>query len=144
VALLLLLTTLLLSLLLTGCGGKDTIAGETPQATAEAFVEAMKAGEYDRVAAGFEFETYARANQENWDDIPVGQRNEIIGRLREDQSNRLRGLAGMFMGEASVGEVQQQADSATATITAGANTLVLGMKQVEGRWLISSMAEVTG
>ncbi len=140
----LLLLAFLASLLFAGCGGKDTIAGDTPKATAEGFIEAMKAGDYKKVAQGFEFETYARANNDDWDSIPPGQRSQIVGKLRENQAGELEALAGMFTGEASVGNVQEQGGSATVIINAGANTLLLQMKQMEDEWLISSMVEQTG
>ncbi len=135
---------LLACLLFAGCGGKETIAGATPTATAEGFIEAMKATEYDTVAAGFEFDTYARANNDDWDSIPSGQRSQIVRKLREDQANKLEALAGMFTGEATVGTVQEQGGSAIVAINAGANTLMLQMKQIEGEWLITTMVEQTG
>ncbi|HCA46700.1 MAG TPA: hypothetical protein DEP45_04865 [Armatimonadetes bacterium] len=130
--------------LLCGCGGRDTIAGPTPQATAQAFVDAMKAGEYDTVAAGFDYETYARANNEDWDSIPSGQQTQIFHKLQEEKAQELQALAGMFAGEASVGQVQEQGTSASAIINAGANALTLRMTQAEGEWRVSSVIEQAG
>lgn len=137
-------TTLLASLLIAGCGGKATIAGDSPKATAEAFIEAMKAGNYEKVARGFEFETYARSENPDWDTFGQHERNLIVEKLAEKKATELQALAGMFTGEASVGNVQEQGAAATVTVNAGANTLLLQMKQVEGEWLISSVAESTG
>ena len=131
-------------LVLCGCGGRDTIAGTTPEATAQAFVEAMKAGEYDTVAAGFDYETYARANNEDWDSIPSGQQTQIFHKLQEEKAQELQALAGMFAGEASVGLVQAQGGSASAIINAGANSLTLRMMQADGEWRVSNVVEQAG
>ena len=130
--------------LLGGCGGRDTIAGTTPEATAQAFVDAMKAGEYDTVAAGFDYETYARANNEDWDSIPSGQQTQIFHKLQDEKAQELQALAGMFAGEASVGQVQAQGGSASAIINAGANSLTLRMMQADGEWRVSNVVEQAG
>jgi|LSQX01.2.fsa_nt_gb hypothetical protein len=135
---------LLAIVLLGGCGGRDTIAGTTPEATAQAFVDAMKAGEYDTVAAGFDYETYARANNEDWDSIPSGQQTQIFHKLQEEKAQELQALAGMFAGEASVGQVQAQGGSASAIINAGANSLTLRMMQADGEWRVSNVVEQAG
>lgn len=134
---------LLASLLLTGCGAKDTIAGSTPEATAGAFVEAMRAGEYDRVAAGFDYQTYARRENPDWDTFGQHQRELIVSSLREGRERELRALAGMFAGEVSVRDVQQQDQIATAAIEAGANTVVLRLRLIDGEWLIGDLVEAT-
>ena len=141
-ALALLALSLLLPLL-AGCGESDTIAGSTPQATAEAFVEAMQAGEYEKVAKGFDYETYARRENPDWDSIPQSQRNLIVEKLQEDRAGQLQAMAGMMTGEVTVGEVQQQGDTATVNILAGANSVVLGMREIDGEWLVATMAEIT-
>ncbi|MGI5818902.1 MAG: hypothetical protein ACOX9R_12490 [Armatimonadota bacterium] len=133
----------LLILLVAGCGAKETIARGTPKATAEAFIEAMKAGQYETVAAGFDFETYARRENPDWDTFGGHQRDLIVEKLREDQARELSGLAGMFAGDTSLGDVRQQGDTASVTVTAGANALTLQMKQIDDEWWILSMVERT-
>ncbi|MFW6155828.1 MAG: hypothetical protein ACOC7J_00800 [Armatimonadota bacterium] len=135
---------LLATLLLSGCGGRDTIAGDTPQETAEGFAEAMQAGDYGMAATGFDYATSARRQNPDWDNFGEHQRNLIVEELQEDRANEIRSLAGMFTGEASVGDVQQRDSSATATVSAGANTLILQMRQIEDQWLISNVVEDTG
>ncbi len=125
----------------SGCGGKASIAGSSPKATAEAFVEQMKAGNYDVVAAGFEYETYARANNENWDSIPAGQRDLIISKLQERKAAELQALSGMMTGEVTVGEARAEDDAQVVPITVGASTLDLHMVSVEGNWHIRQMVE---
>jgi hypothetical protein len=133
------------ALLLAGCGEEDTIAKSTPQATAEAFAAAMQAGEYDKVAAGFDYETSARQENPDWDTFGESQRNLIVDKLQEDKAKELQAMAGMFAGgEPTVGNVQEQNGQAGATISAGANKLVLQMRQIEGKWLIANVYEGTG
>jgi hypothetical protein len=136
---------MLLLTLISGCGGRSTIAGSTPQQTAEGFVEAMQAGDYAMAATGFDYATNARRQNPDWDNFGEHQRNLIVEKLQEDRANELRSLAGMFSGgEASVGDVQQHDSSATTPISAGANTLMLQMRQIEDQWLISNVVEDTG
>ncbi len=131
--------------LLPGCGERSTIAGDTPQQTAAGFVEAMQAADYAMAATGFDYATNARRQNPDWDNFGEHQRNLIVEKLRGDRADQLRSLAGMFAsGEASVGDVQQRDSSASATINAGANTLVLQMRQIEDQWLIASVVEDTG
>lgn len=139
------LLALLATLLLAGCGGKETIAKATPQATAEAFIEAMAEADYDLVAAGFDYETNARRDNPDWDTFGQSQRNLIVGKLQENKARELQALAGMFAsGEASVGDVEEQGDTATVTINAGANTLELEMNNIEGQWYVYNIEEQTG
>lgn len=135
---------ILVATLLAGCGGKDTIAGSTPEATADAFIAAMQAGEYDRVAAGFDYETDSRRENPDWDTFGESQRNLIVGKLQERKAEDLRALAGMFSGEASVTDINKQPQTATAAISAGANTVILRMRLVEGKWMIAGMEEQAG
>ncbi len=132
------------STVLVGCGGEATIAGDTPEATANAFVEAMKAKEYDKVAAGFDYETYARQQNPDWDTFGESQRNLIVDKLQEDKAEEIEALAGMFAGgEATISNVKQKDDEAGATINAGANKLVLHLIHTDGKWLILKVYEGT-
>jgi hypothetical protein len=65
--LVLLMTATAAVILLAGCAGPQSIARKTPEATGKAFIEAMKAGDYDMVARGFEYETQAREKNPDWD-----------------------------------------------------------------------------
>ncbi len=129
---------------LSGCAAPTSTARETPKATAEAFVEAIQNGEYEVAAAGFDYETYARANNDNWDSIPPGQQGLIVGKLREDKARQLQALSGMMTGEVSVGEARQQGDRATVPLSAGPTTIELHMVQKDGLWYIQMIRERTG
>lgn len=126
---------------LVGCGGQKSIAGDSPKATAEAFVEAMKAGDYDAIAAGFDYETKAREESTDWDTFGTSQRNLIIQSLQERRESEIEALAGLFTGEASVGQPQQQGGVTIVPVTVGANTLGLQMRAREGTWYLTHIQE---
>jgi hypothetical protein len=134
---------LLATLLLAGCSEDDTIARATPQATAEAFIEAMQAGEYEKIAAARDYETWARQQNPDWDTFSPSARDLIVDKLQEDEAEKMAALAGMFTGEASVSDVQEQGNTATATLSVGANALTLRMNKIEGKWHIYQVEERT-
>lgn len=137
------IVALLVAALVAGCGGKTSIAGSTPEATANAFIEAMKAGQYDRVAAGFDYETDARRENPDWDSFGEHQRDLIVEKLAERKAREVEALAGMFSGEASLTDIQKQSQTATAAVTAGANTIILRMRLTDGEWQLVSLEEQT-
>lgn len=132
-----------MSALLAGCGGPRSISRGTPEATAKAFVEAMKAGDYDMVARGFDYETYARHENPDWDTFGESQRRLIVGKLQESKAAELQALSGMFTGEAAAGEASERDGRAQVSITAGANTLILHMAQIGQDWHLRRIEEST-
>jgi len=79
---------LTLALCLAGCGGGRGVA-DTPEGTVQAFLEAVQAGDAEAVAALFDYEAYARQENEDWDDIPKGQRDLIVKKLIEERAQAL-------------------------------------------------------
>lgn len=142
VAILVVLTALLA--LLAGCGGRDSIVRATPEATARAFVEAMQAGEYDTVSQGFEFDTFARRENPDWDTFGESQRRLIVGKLQEEKAGELRSMSGMFAQETTVGEAQTRDGRARVNVTAGANALTLHMTKRDDGWHLRRIEEATG
>ena len=140
----LLLIVAALIALLAGCGGPKSIAGNSPQATAQGFVDAMAAGDYDLAATGFDYVTYARATNEDWDTFGQSQRNLIIDKLQEDKASELQALSGMLAEGAQVGAAQTQGTQATVPVTAGATTMQLHMIQQDGQWFIQRIQEGAG
>ncbi|MFW5867634.1 MAG: hypothetical protein ACOCX2_07440 [Armatimonadota bacterium] len=105
----------------------------------------MQTGDYERAATGYDYVTYARRENSDWDSFGEHQRNLIVESLEEDKVAEIRGLAGMFAtGEASVGDVQEQGNTATVIINAGANSLELEMNNLEGKWYVYNVEEQTG
>lgn len=130
-----------LVILASGCGGPKTIASGSPKATAEAFIEAMKAGDYEAVAAGYDYETAARQDNPDWDTFGQSQRNLIIGKLEEARVEELKALAGMMSGEVQVGSPEVQGDRATVPLTVGVQTITMHLIEVEGLWEVLEISE---
>ncbi len=124
-----------------GCGGPKTIAAGSPKATAEAFVEAMKAGDYKTVAAGYDYEAGARQANPDWDSLGQSQRNLIIGKLEEARVEQLKALGGMMSGEVQVGSPEIQGDHASVPLTVGVQTITMRLIQVEGLWKVIEVVE---
>jgi len=130
--------------LLAGCGGPKSLAGNSPQATARGFVDAMAAGDYDLAATGFDYEQYARGANPDWDTFAPQQRKEIVEKLQEQKASELQALSGMLAEGAQVGAAQTQGTRATVPITAGATTVQLHMIQQDGQWYIQRIQEGAG
>ncbi len=130
----------LATLLLTGCGGGPrSIAGETPQATAQAFIDAMAQEQYESIARGWDFEAYARRQNPDWDTFGESQRNLIVQKLRDDQVSRIEAMAGIFAGGAQIGEPEQGPGRAIVPITAGGRTMRMSMTERDGLWYITNI-----
>jgi hypothetical protein len=129
---------------LVGCGSPKTIAKDSPKATAEAFVEAMKSGDYDAIAAGWDYEIAARRDSSSWDDIPPGERKLIIGKLEEAKAKEVEALGGMMTGEVTVGEATVQGQRALVVLTAGQVTVAMMLAEVDGVWKVLQVAERAG
>ena len=136
-----LVLTLALAAALIGCGKPKSIAGSTPRATAEAFVAAIQAGNYDVVAAGYDYETYARTENPDWDTFGQSQRKLIVGKLQEQQAEKLGALAGMLAGEVTVGEARVEGERATVDLTTGSTTLKMSLIKVDGMWKVLGVEE---
>lgn len=138
------ITCALAGCMLLGCGAPKTIARDTPKATAEAFVEAMKSADYDAVAAGWDYEIAARRDSSSWDDIPKGERKLIIGKLQEAKAKEVEALGGMMTAEVTVGDATVRGQRAFVPLAAAQITVGMMLVQVDGVWKILQVAERTG
>jgi len=134
----------LLPLVLAGCGGPKSIARDTPQATGEALVAAIRAGDYDAAAAGFDFEEYAQRENPDWGTFAPQARKEIIGELQKAKATELQALSGMMGTDVSVGEGTIEGDRATVRVAVGPTMLRLQMIRKDGLWYILSVEEGAG
>lgn len=132
---------LVLCLAIAGCGKPATIASDTPKATAEALVAAIKAQNYEAVAEGWDYESYARRENPDWDTFGDSQRKLIVDKLKQERVEAVRALAGMLAGEVKVGGAQLQGGQATVQLTAGPVTLTLLLTQSDGLWKVASVSE---
>ncbi len=129
------------ALLASGCGAKPTIARITPKATAQAFVKAVKEGDYEAVAAGYDYETSARRANPDWGQIPRSQRNLIVGKLREQRAREVEALTGMMLGDVVIGTPEVEGDRATVLLSVGMQTVALDLIKVKGFWKVLQITE---
>lgn len=121
-------------LLVSGCG-KGSGAGPTAQATAESFAAAVGAGKFVDAARAIDYVEAARQQNENWDDIPGGQRDLILGKLAEQKAAELTGYQSIVGNKPTV---TVNADG-TATITGAAGVVNLAFVEREGKQYISAI-----
>ena len=129
------------ALLASGCGAKPTIARITPKATAQAFVKAVKEGDYKAVAAGYDYETSARRAHPDGGELPRSQRNLIVGKLREQRAREVEALTGMMLGDVIIGAPEVEGDRATILLVVGMQTVALDLIKVEGFWKVLRVTE---
>ena len=130
--------------ILAGCGGPKSIARDTPGATGEALVAAIRAGDFDAAAAGFDYEQYAQRENPDWGTFAPQARKEIIGELQKAKAAELQALAGMMGTDVSVGEGTIEGDRATVRMKVGPTVLRLQMIRKDGLWYLLSIEEGTG
>jgi hypothetical protein len=131
---------LLAALLGAGCGGKSP--GGTPESVAQAFADAMARGDTAKAADLCDYVTEARQQNENWDEIPSGQRGQIIGKLKESKRAELESLRGSFTSGMKAGSPQVTGASATVTLQGGQGTVTLQLQQSDGVWGVTGIRGV--
>lgn len=124
---------LALTLLLAGCGDKSV--ENTPEAIAKAFADAIADGDVDSAAKLCDYIAEARKSNEDWDDIPSGQRSQIIRKLQELKQGELQGLASLFGSGMEVGQTNASGSTAGVTLTGGpAGSVVMMLVESDGQW----------
>jgi len=117
---------------LVGCGGGN------PKKVANAFVAAMRDSNSTKAAQYWEYITYAREQNPDWDDIAKGQRNLIIKELQKKRAQELEYWQRYFPIGCKVSEVMVQGDKAIAGLTdARANEIHL--IKVDNRWYVNEV-----
>lgn len=104
--------------LLPGCGGKG--GGDTPEAVAGKFVEAMKGGDTAAAAELFAYDQQARDGNEDWDTLAEQARNLIRQKMVEDKARVLEGFKDLVADDAEVGEAKIEGDEARVAVTGSA------------------------
>ncbi|MCE5217619.1 hypothetical protein LLH03_11400 [bacterium] len=120
---------------LSGCKGAQSVAGDTAEATAKAFAEALNSEDYERAAKAFDYEVYARANFEDWDNIAPNQRRQIVGKLVQQKAQTLGALKKKLGAKIKAGPAQD----GTVALTGDAGTLSLELKAKEGKYYIVNL-----
>lgn len=120
---------------LSGCKGAQSVAGGTAEATAKAFAEALNSGSFEQAAKAFDYEVYARANFEDWDNIAPGQRQQITGKLVQEKAQSLSALKKKLGGNIKAGPAQD----GTVALTGDAGTASIELKAKEGKYYIVNL-----
>ena len=127
------------ALLLGGCGRQEEVAQSSPEATVKAFLEALVSGQTKHAAKAFDFEGQARANNSDWDSIPSGQRNLIIGQMIEEKAQILERWAESITQVPEDLQVTVQGDQASAVVAVDGVSMYLLLVNDSGIWRISGM-----
>jgi len=117
---------------LAGCGGGS------PKGVAKAFVAAMRDGDSARAAGYWDYITYARQENPDWDNIATGQRNLIIKELQKKRAQELEYWQRYFPIGCKVSEIMVEGDSAIATIADGRANEVHLIK-VDNGWYVNEV-----
>jgi hypothetical protein len=133
-AILLLTMVLALAAIFSGCGKKSTV-GATADATAQAFAAALEAGQYDAAASAFDYIAEARKQNENWDDIPSGERSQIIKKVAKMKAEELPALKQRLGSGIKAGAAQ----SGTVSVGGANGSVTLQMMERDGKWYIAEL-----
>jgi hypothetical protein len=115
-----------------GCGKKSAPPPKSADECAKAFAEAVSAGDYEGAAKLYDYQAYAKANNDGWDELDAGKRKMIVGKLREGQMAKLQ--AAFPKGS----KVTSQGSNGTYTLSAGgAAAATIQVHQAGDGWLIN-------
>jgi hypothetical protein len=121
---------------LAGCGGDQN----TPEGTAQAFLDAVKKGDAPAVAKLYDYVAMARVANPDWDSIPEGQRGLIVKKVAEDQAKVIETQIAQLQQtykDAQVGTVTESEETATVQLTGAGNPPALNLVNREGKWLVA-------
>ena len=128
--------SLMIMVALVGCGGGGKGPATTPEGTAKAMLAAIEAGDAGALGALYDFTESARAQNENWGDIPKGQQDLI---LKEEVKKKAQALsAGMEKMKGDYQDAQvgtAQVNGEAATVAVGSQTISL--VQRDGKWYLA-------
>lgn len=109
-----------------------------PEAVARSFVDAMRKGNLEQAASYWDYITYARRENPDWDTFGTSQKNLIIKELAKDRARELEFWRGYFPRSCSVGGVVVDGEEATATIIEG-RAGEIKLVNVDDEWYVSSI-----
>jgi hypothetical protein len=123
---------------LVGCGGGKGPA-TTPEGTVQTMVAAIQAGDALGLAGLYDYTESAKAQNENWGEIPKGQQDLI---LKEEAKRNaaalepgLEKLKAEYQG-AKVGTAQVNGETATVPVETGKGSRTFVLVQREGKWYL--------
>jgi hypothetical protein len=119
--------------LLGGC--KSKAPGNTAEAVTQAFVDAMAKGDTQGAAELWDYVAEARKGNQDWDDIPSGQRGQIIGKLKASKAEELAQQASAFGPGMKAGLASASGEAVTVTAEGGPQGAVaIYLTRTDGKW----------
>ncbi len=128
------LLVLALAGVLTGCGKQG------PHAVAQAFVSAMGKGDTTTAAGYWDYITYCKQQNPDWDTFGKAQKDLIIqeSKFEEKRATELGYWKTHFPRASKVVSVTEQGDTATATLE-GARVGELILVKHDDQWYVSDL-----
>jgi hypothetical protein len=122
----------------SGCRGRQP--ARTPEAVAQAFVDAMAKGDTSQAAGLWDYVSEARKQNQDWDEIPSGQRSQIIAKQREAKAGELGAVKAYFGAGMKAEQAQVIGTTATVGVPGGPQgALSLELEQTDGRWGVTGL-----
>lgn len=128
---------------LPGCGGKP--AGDTPEAVAQAFADAMAEGDTGQAAELWSYVSEARRGNPDWDEFASGARSQIISKMKDAKTGELQSQTGQFVSGMKAGTATVSGTSATVQLEGGARgSVVVRLAQADGQWGVVGFGPAAG
>jgi hypothetical protein len=115
-----------------GCGK----AG--PETVAKSFVHAMQQGNLEQASSYWDYITYARRENPDWDTFGTSQKNLITKELSKQRARELEFWRTYFPRACRVAEVSVHGDRAVADLTEGRATEIHLVK-VDDNWYVDGI-----
>ncbi|MBM3474588.1 MAG: hypothetical protein FJX75_15095 [Armatimonadetes bacterium] len=126
---------------LIGPGCKSKTPTNTPEAVAQAFADAMAKGDTQAAAGLWNYVAEARKSNSDWDDIPSGQRQQIISKLKSSKVDELGTQTSLFASGMKAGTATTSGATATVQMSGGApGGVTITLTQTDGKWGVSAFA----
>ena len=131
------------ALIVPGCKAKGP--ANTPEAVAQAFADAMAKGDTQAAAALWDYVAEARKGNSDWDDIPSGQRQQIVTKLKSAKADELAPQAATFASGMKAGTATTSGTTATVQVSGESQAGVsIYLTQTDGKWAVSGFAAAGG
>ncbi|MBD3176102.1 MAG: hypothetical protein GF320_13060 [Armatimonadia bacterium] len=128
---------------LVGCGGgtPTSSAGDTPEAAAKAFAQALADDNTELAATYWAYDEQARKDNPDWDSFPPGQRSQIKRKLRESKASELGSHTGLFADVS--GALEASAEGETVTVSADGQPLaVVSVTKTDAGYQVAGLAPI--
>lgn len=120
------------------CLGLCSCGNPSAKEVAQGFAKAMVMGDLQGAAEHWDYITYARKENSDWDNIASSQRNLIIKKLAEDRAKELQYWRGYFPRGTKVTDVNERDDKAIAQL-AGGRAEQINLIKIDDKWYVEKI-----